>query len=205
MHDCEAPRNQLVMSRVLVVGCKLGVKADRKATMAVAWVASQQGDSMDNCRFDNLTRVIAAQADRRTAVKRFAGGLAALAALARVELGFAQDVEGEIKCLDNGSRCRRSGQCCSLKCRRRRGRKRGRCKCAGSGADCKADIGCCTGVCRSGTCRCGNTTDFCTNDNDCCSNNCSSGKCLCITKNQRCNSSANCCSGLTCKSGFCNS
>ena len=45
-----------------------------------AFSAKVTGESMDNCRFDNLTRVIAERADRRTAVKRFAGGIAALAA-----------------------------------------------------------------------------------------------------------------------------
>jgi hypothetical protein len=166
---------------------------------------------MDNCRFDNLTRIVAAQADRRTALKGFAGDLAALATLARVELGFAQEGEVgiEIKCLSNNKKCRRSSQCCSLKCSgARRGkqgkRRRGRCKCVGRGDACRADIGCCTGVCRNGNCACGNTNDFCTGNNDCCSNSCVSGQCGCITSNQRCTTSSQCCSGLTCQGGgFC--
>jgi hypothetical protein len=161
---------------------------------------------MDNCRFDNLTRMVAARADRRTAVKAFAGGLATLATMARIELGFAQegDVGTEIRCKSTGLQCRRDSQCCSLSCKKRkRTSKRGRCRCVGRGDACKADVGCCTGVCRSGKCACGNTDDFCTGDNDCCSNSCVSGKCACITLNQRCGSSGNCCSNYTCKNGYC--
>src|SRR3954468_978079 len=131
---------------------------DPEATPVVALVTSQQGDSMDDCRFDNLTRVIAEQADRRTAVKRFTGGLAALAALARVELGFAQggDVGIEVNCTPPGHGCKKSNQCCSLNCKKKKkhhgGKKKGKCKCVGAGHSCKADIGCCKGVCHGGHC-----------------------------------------------------
>jgi hypothetical protein len=160
---------------------------------------------MDNCRFDNLTRVIAVQADRRTAVKALAGTVAALATLARAELGFAQiEVGIEVDCRDNGERCRRDDQCCSLKCKKKNGKKR--CKCAGTDSPCKADIGCCQGICDDvdNTCRCGNTDEFCNNDNDCCSNDCSEErKCKCIKDNERCADSNNCCGTSTCKDGFC--
>jgi hypothetical protein len=161
---------------------------------------------MDNCRFDNWTRIIAAQTDRRTAVKGFAGGIAALATLARVELGFAQDgdVGVEVKCNVNGQQCKNASQCCSLRCKKRRRRdSRGNCKAALAGQPCKADIGCEKGVCRNGACVCGTTNDFCTTNDDCCSNNCLSGKCKCIGENDRCGSGGNCCGSTTCKNGFC--
>src|SRR4051812_48219187 len=159
---------------------------------------------MDNCRFDNLTRMIAAQADRRTAVKALAGTVAAIATVARVELGFAQDEVGiEVDCKPNGERCHTDDDCCSIHCKKKNGKKK--CKCAGTGADCKADIGCCKGICDNGNkkCRCGNTDEFCNNDNDCCSNDCSGGKCKCISENNRCGISGNCCGSLTCQDGFC--
>ncbi len=160
---------------------------------------------MDNCRFDNLTRMVAVQADRRTAVKAFAGGIAALATLARVELGLAQggDVGIESHCELNGARCRRDGQCCSLKCKKRSGSNRGRCKCASRGAGCKAAAGCCTGYCASGTCSCipNNNNAPCGTNSDCCSSNCeeTTSTCKCVPHLEPCRTSSQCCSGRTCK------
>jgi hypothetical protein len=156
---------------------------------------------MDNCRFDNWTRKIAAQSDRRTAVKGFAGGIAALATLARVELGLAQegDVGVEVKCRVNGDGCQQPSQCCSLRCKKRRRRDKGHCKAALPGQPCQADVGCREGVCRGGVCTCGTKDDFCTSSDDCCSNNCVSGKCQCIGENNRCNASSECCGSRTCR------
>ena len=158
---------------------------------------------MDNCRFDNLTREVATRTDRRTAVKAFAGGLAALAALARIELGLAQEGEVGIEsnCTLNGNRCREDRECCSLRCRQSNGRKR--CKCAGSGASCRADAGCCNGYCRGSdnTCRCiPNDNDTpCNTNSDCCSSNCRNNRCRCIERANRCSTTSQCCGGLTCK------
>lgn len=157
---------------------------------------------MDNCRFDNLTRVIATQADRRTAVKRFAGGIAALAALARVELGFAQDGEVGIEssCTFNGDRCRRDSQCCSLRCKKRE------CKCAATGDRCRADAGCCKGFCGGDSkCRCipNNSNKACSGDGDCCSRNCVNSVCKCIKRAEACRTDGQCCPGLRCRDNIC--
>jgi hypothetical protein len=167
----------------------------RESTVDVASMASQRGDSVDNCRFDNLTRVIAEQADRRTAVKRFAGGLAALAALARAELGSAQDVTIQSGCTLNGDNCRRARECCSKNCRNKE------CQCAGFGNDCRADAGCCKGSCNNGTCKCisNGSSKSCNVSGDCCSKNCDGGTCRCIARANSCSTSSQCCSGLTCK------
>ena len=63
---------------------------------------------MDDCRFDNWTRMVAGKSDRRTAVEGLAGGAAALLTLARAELGIAQesDVALEAECRVNGAKCR---------------------------------------------------------------------------------------------------
>ena len=109
---------------------------------------------MDDCRFDNWARIV----DRRTAVGGFAGGLAALLALGKAQLGIAQedDVEIDANCRVNGRQCRRNRQCCSNKCR-----KRGQ-----NNADC------CSRRCRSGKCRCVPRNDRCNDNRACCSGNC---------------------------------
>jgi hypothetical protein len=175
---------------------------DREGALDVALAAIQQGDSMDNCRFDNLTREIATRADRRTALKALAGGIAALATLVRVELGLAQEVGIQADCTFNGNACRRDSQCCSLNCNRRN-----RCKCAGAGARCQTDAGCCTGYCRGATptCRCipNDSPVACQTHGDCCSRNCRNGTCRCIQRGDLCRSSSQCCNESRCPNGDC--
>jgi hypothetical protein len=150
---------------------------------------------VDECRFDSWTRLVGAKTDRRGAVKGLAGGGAALLALARVELGIAQeaDVGIERNCRDNSSRCRRDNQCCSFRCNRRRKKRRGRCRCAREDNRCQGDSACCAGVCRSGRCRCGRTSDFCDNDGDCCSRQCHGDRCRCGRRGDRCDRDEGCC------------
>ena len=158
---------------------------------------------MDNCRFDNWTRMVARQENRRTAVKGLAGGIAALATLVRVELGFAQDGEVGIEsnCIFNGDRCRRDHQCCSQIC------KNHNCKCADAGEDCRADAGCCKGFCRGSdnTCRCipNNSGKACKADGDCCSKNCENDKCKCVKRAELCRNDDQCCPGLKCQGRIC--
>ena len=141
---------------------------------------------MDECRFDNLTRVFSAIRDRRAAVKELAGAGAAVLALARADLGFAQEddvlVEG---CQRNGARCSRDNQCCSNKCHRKRRKKRnrdhdgdnrkqrredGECRCLKAGRSCRKDAACCKGRCdpNDRRCRCVPNEDICNKDDDCC-------------------------------------
>ena len=154
---------------------------------------------MDDCRFDNWTRMFAGETTRRRAVKGLAGSAAALALLARAELGLTQEGEVSIEanCRGNGAKCSKNQNCCSKKC------KRGKCKCAGAKEGCKRDKGCCSGVCRDGRCQCGDRGDFCNNNSDCCSNTCRSGKCECVGSGDRCNANRECCGSSTCSGGFC--
>jgi hypothetical protein len=148
---------------------------------------------MDECRFDNWTRMLGAIKDRRTALREFAAAGLALTALARADLGFAQEgdvlVEG---CRLSGERCDRGKQCCSGDCssRRkkkktggrnsggggRRGRRRpqGECRCLGNGKNCRKDAACCKGRCDPGElrCRCVPSNERCIKDDDCCRGNC---------------------------------
>jgi hypothetical protein len=166
---------------------------------------------MDDCRFDNWTRLIARLENRRAVARRLAGAVGTLLLLARTELGFAQGDDGVLDeaCRANGGRCRRDVQCCSFNCRRRGGGQRnrrnqlGECRCVGEGSRCRRDRGCCAGLCRSGSCDCGETGEFCTTGNDCCSRLCQNGSCSCTRRNNRCNQNRACCSGSCGNDGFC--
>lgn len=150
---------------------------------------------MDDCRFDNLTRMLGRLRDRRTAIKDVAATSAALVSLARADLGLAAEddvlVEG---CRVTGERCKRNNNCCSDKChrkkrknkkkknrndggggnnnRRRRDRKGdGTCQCLKHGKNCNKDAACCKGRCdpNDRQCRCIPANDICNHDDDCCS------------------------------------
>ena len=147
---------------------------------------------MDDCRFDHWTRMLGALQDRRVAVKEMTAAGAALVALAKAELGFAQ--EGDVlaeACGLTGDSCRRDSQCCSNDCNRRRRRRNGggnrrrrnrdgECRCAGEGRSCTRDAGCCRGRCNSNR------------------------ECRCITRGNICNRAEDCCGNDVCRNGFCN-
>jgi hypothetical protein len=145
---------------------------------------------MDDCRFDNWTRTLAAVTSRRLALKDLTAAGVALVALAGADLGLAtaQDVliEG---CRLSGDGCARNKQCCSNKCHRRKRRKRDRrdgnnnrnrnrrrdrdrgvCRCLGDGKSCNKDAACCKGRCDpfDGRCRCVDANQACNVDSDCC-------------------------------------
>jgi hypothetical protein len=138
---------------------------------------------MDDCRFDNWTRMLGALQDRRAALKEMMAAGVALTALARADLGFAQDdvlIEG---CRLSGDSCSRKDQCCSNICqgrerrrrrdddgRRRRDRDTGTCGCRGNGKSCTKDAACCAGHCdlNEGVCRCAGANESCGDDSDCC-------------------------------------
>lgn len=149
---------------------------------------------MDECRFDNLTRMLGRLRDRRAAAGEIAGAGAALFSLARADLGLAAEddvlVEG---CRLTGERCKRNNNCCSNKCHRKKRKKNknrndggggnnnrrrkdkkgdGQCQCAGNGKKCNKDAACCKGRCdpNERKCRCVPANDTCNKDDDCCSN-----------------------------------
>ncbi len=79
---------------------------------------------MDDCRFDNWTRMLGKFQDRRAALRDLAGAGVALVALARADLGLAQKDDVLIEgCRLSGEGCSRNTQCCSDICKGR-GRKR---------------------------------------------------------------------------------
>ncbi len=153
---------------------------------------------MDDCRFDNWTRMLGALQDRRAALKETVAAGVALVALARADLGLAQDdvlIEG---CRLSGDPCSKKKQCCSNICkgrrrrrrrnderdgdgrRRRRDRDTGTCGCRGSGKSCTKDAACCAGHCdpNDGVCRCAGANQTCNEDTDCC------GRRICETDDQ---------------------
>jgi hypothetical protein len=144
---------------------------------------------MDECRFDNWTRMVSGLRNRRSALKELAGAGAALVALARADLGIAAEddvlVEG---CRLTDERCKRNNNCCSNKCNRKKRKKKkrdegggnnkkrdkkgdGQCQCLGNGKKCTKDAACCRGRCdvNDRKCRCVPANDTCNKDTDCCS------------------------------------
>ena len=80
---------------------------------------------MDECRFDNWTRLLGGLQDRRAALRELAGAGAALVALARADLGFAAEDDVLIEgCRLSGEGCSKNKQCCSDKCNRHRRKKK---------------------------------------------------------------------------------
>lgn len=114
---------------------------------------------MDANRFDNMSRQIGEQSDRRQMLKTAAGGTMALlgmGALSRAVL--AQDVEAEAGY--DGQKCKQDSNCKKgLTCKIATGKDRGRCRykrgCGGKNKDaCKKDQDCCGGFeCRKKKCR----------------------------------------------------
>ena len=142
---------------------------------------------MDDCRFDNWTRMLGALQDRRAVLKEMAPAALALVALARADLGFAQEdalIEG---CRLTGDPCSKDTNCCSNICkgrnrrrrdgrrdsdgrRRRRDRDTGTCGCRDNGRSCTKDAACCGGRCdpNDRVCRCVGANGICNEDTDCC-------------------------------------
>ena len=107
---------------------------------------------MDPTRFDALTRALTGPApSRRRLLTGVAGGaLGTVAAL----LGFADADAHHFGCVHVGKRCKRSGQCCSSRCRGPRGEK-----------TCRAhDVDTCTAAkdaCITAAAGCGGGSCFC--------------------------------------------
>ena len=147
---------------------------------------------MDECRFDNLTRMMAGLKDRRAALRDMTGAGLALVSLAKADLGLAAEddvlVEG---CRLSGDKCDKNNQCCSGDCRggkkkkkkkdkngKKNKRKQGECKCRSEGSSCSKDSACCRGYCNKndGRCRCIPDNTTCNKDSDCCRGSCKKDK-----------------------------
>jgi hypothetical protein len=128
---------------------------------------------MDADRFDALTRSLSSTASSR---RRLLTGVAgsALGALAAA-LGFTAADATHVVCRHVGERCRRSGQCCSSRCRNKRCRAHGTLNCAPG----TPDQFCFVGTCGDGTCGCTNTTggsSFCSDSVSCYPQGCTTDK-----------------------------
>src|SRR5919107_216666 len=145
---------------------------------------------MDECRFDNLARMMAGLKDRRAALRDMTGAGLALVSLAKADLGLAAEddvlVEG---CRLSGDKCDKNNQCCSGDCRggkkkkkkkngKKSKRKQGECRCRGEGDSCSKDSACCRGFCNGndGRCRCIPDNTTCNRDQDCCRGSCKADK-----------------------------
>ena len=92
---------------------------------------------MDADRFDGL---VACLGTRRRAV------LGAVAAGVLARLGYAaEEAAAGPVCRRTGDPCRQDAQCCTATCKKRRGKKKGRCRCAAGDATCAAGspVDCC--------------------------------------------------------------
>ncbi len=106
---------------------------------------------MSNDQFDAMLTALARARTRREMLAAVAVASAAGGAL-DVTPATAQS-NG---CRGVTSRCKRDGQCCSGRCRKRRGKKKGRCRCSTQGKRCLETRDCCDGegelVCDEGSC-----------------------------------------------------
>lgn len=92
---------------------------------------------MRHHRFDRLTHLVG----RRGVVR----GLLGLVGLGGV-LSLAPDPVAALSfCTERrkDAPCKKHGQCCSGKCKKRKGKRKGKCRCGGLQAHCAADTDCC--------------------------------------------------------------
>jgi hypothetical protein len=144
---------------------------------------------MNDTGFDALTRRLTALLTRRTTLATALGawlGRTAFTA-APVSAGMV-----EFPCLEKGAgeRCKRSGQCCSGRCRKRRSKRKGRCQCSRLTKPCGHDTDCCGHVAGD-------------NDTPICSAELATAVC-CIALGGDCLDTSHCCGDLRCNpANFC--
>lgn len=104
---------------------------------------------MDNRRFNALTCTLADRLTRRHLLRPVSGSILA-AFLTRLGLENAAADHG---CRHHGATCKKHAHCCSGRCKKRRGKQRGRCKCPAGTRVC-GTTACCSGVevCTEGAC-----------------------------------------------------
>jgi hypothetical protein len=117
--------------------------------------AGYQEEHVDTNRFDNISRMIGEQTDRRGMLKTAAGGalgVLGLSAVTRVALGQDVAAEGGFK----GQNCNKDANCKKgLICNQTRGKCEYEKKCGGKNGDaCKKNNDCCGGFqCKGKKCR----------------------------------------------------
>jgi hypothetical protein len=118
-------------------------------------VAGSQEDQVDTNRFDNISRKIGEQTDRRGMLKTAAGGTLAILGLGAVSrVAFGQEVSAEAGF--KGQNCDEDNDCKrGLICNQTRGKCEYEKKCGGKNGDaCTNNKDCCGGFqCNSRKCR----------------------------------------------------
>jgi hypothetical protein len=94
---------------------------------------------MDATTFDLLTRVLG----RRAAVRAALGLVGLGGAVAGTDNAAAGPTIAFCEAKTKGARCRRGRQCCSGRCKRKKGKHKGRCRCSPLGARCATLDDCC--------------------------------------------------------------
>ena len=107
---------------------------------------------MTGAWFDAVVAALARARTRRAMIGPLASAVAARATFATVHVAAGQQCRGK------RSTCRRNGQCCSGRCRRRKGTSKGRCRCSRYLEPCRKGRDCCPLdgaplVCASETCQ----------------------------------------------------
>jgi hypothetical protein len=106
---------------------------------------------VSNERFDAMLAALAGARTRREML-----AAVAVAATADSALNAVPATAQSNGCRGITSRCKQDGHCCSGRCRKRRGKKKGRCRCSTKDKRCLETRDCCDGelelVCDEGFC-----------------------------------------------------
>jgi hypothetical protein len=162
---------------------------------------------VDQDRFDAWTRRIASRSHRRAAAKLLTGG--ALGAVFAA-FGLTAATAGP-DCGADGAPCKKKTDCCSGACKRKKGKKKG--KCQPCQAACCRDADCTGGKrCQGGTCTCpdgqvdcAGTCRQCCGDGHCTGGKtCQGGNCACPSGKHDCAGTCmNCCNDADCGGNAC--
>ena len=148
---------------------------------------------MDGQRFDEMTIALGT---RRRAVlgALLAGGLGAV-------LGRTPAEAGPPACKAPGQVCTKRGDCCATPCKKKRGKKQGRCKACGGGRAYCNGVCCAAGEdCRGGACTCAGAS---------CPGGCCGGGTICVSPPTDAQCGTNgaacvaCATGQRCQGGAC--
>lgn len=118
----------------------------------------RRGIIMTDEAFDTIVAAMARARTRRALALALAGALAAGYALHGAAPSGGGGVAAAPQCRGKRSTCKRNGQCCSGRCRKRKGKSTGRCRCSRYLEPCRTSRDCCSLngmplVCASGMCQ----------------------------------------------------
>jgi hypothetical protein len=140
---------------------------------------------MDDRVFDALARGIERRGLLRTAL--VAAGLGGFVSL--VPAGITAQPDGFCTEQPKGAPCRRSRQCCSGRCKKKKRKRQGKCRCSPLQARCSSTNDCCLAIPNEITVECG------------CRGMATQRTC-CMGLNGHCNESLDCCGENVCRMGM---